>query len=85
MIWINESVANMVADLDAAILDRHVRELREVEAARGRLKTGICGVCVDCGGGIAWERLLANPMSVRCAPCARQHEKTYAHEDTPTR
>ena len=80
----DESVANMVADLDAAFLDRHVHELREIEAARARLKAGTYGVCAGCGGDIPWERLLANPVSVRCAPCAQQHEKTHAREGTPT-
>ena len=32
----DESVANMLADLDAAFIDRHVRELREVDNARQR-------------------------------------------------
>ena len=80
----DDSVANLVADLDAAFLDRHVRELREIEAARGRLKAGTYGVCVDCRDGIAWERLRANPVSTRCARCAPQYEKTHGHEGTPT-
>jgi RNA polymerase-binding transcription factor DksA len=80
----DDSVANLVADLDAAFLDRHVHELREIEGARGRLKAGNYGVCVDCGEGIAWGRLLAYPVSTRCTRCAAQHEKTHAHEGTPT-
>ena len=80
----DESVANMVADLDAAFLDRHVHELRELEAARGRLKSGTYGVCVDCGEPIAWQRLLAYPVSTRCTACEAQHDKTHAHASTPT-
>jgi RNA polymerase-binding transcription factor DksA len=80
----DESVANMVADLDAAIIDRHVRELREVEGARGRLKAGTYGVCVDCGEAIAWPRLVAYPVSTRCTACEQQHDKTHAHASTPT-
>ncbi len=80
----DESVANMLADLGAAIIDRHVHELREVEAARGRLATGTYGVCSDCGYGIEWERLTAYPTTTRCARCAGKHEKTHAHEATPT-
>ncbi len=80
----DESVANMVADLDAAFLDRYVHELRELEAARGRLKAGTYGVCVDCDQGIAWQRLLAFPVSTRCVACEQQHDKTHAHASTPT-
>jgi RNA polymerase-binding transcription factor DksA len=80
----DESVASLIADLGAAAVDRDIRELREVDAARERLKAGTCGVCVDCGDDIAWERLLAQPTALRCFPCAQQHEKTHAHEGMPT-
>ena len=79
----DESVANLVADLDAAAIDRDVRELRELEAARERLKAGTYGVCCDCGEAIAWERLLAQPGAARCVPCLEKHERTHAHETTP--
>jgi RNA polymerase-binding transcription factor DksA len=80
----DESVANMLADLDAAFIDRHVRELGETEGARRRLAAGSYGMCVQCGQGIGYERLAAYPTATRCFACAAQHEKTYAHEGTPT-
>ena len=80
----DESVANMLADLDAAFIDRHVRELREVESARRRLAAGTYGMCIQCGQGIDFERLAAYPTATRCFACEAQHEKTYAHEGTPT-
>lgn len=80
----DESVAGATADLDAAMMDRHMRELAELEAARGRLKAGTYGICLDCGGDIPWQRLLAYPVSERCVSCAQQHEHTYAHESTPS-
>jgi RNA polymerase-binding transcription factor DksA len=79
----DESVANLVADLDAAAIDRDVRELREVEAARARLKGGTYGTCADCGVAIPWPRLLAQPHAVRCVTCAQKREKTHAHEAMP--
>jgi RNA polymerase-binding transcription factor DksA len=79
----DESVADLVADLDAAAIDRDVRELRELEAARDRLKAGTYGVCVDCGDAIAWKRLLAEPGAVRCIRCAAHYEQTHAQEDRP--
>lgn len=80
----DESVANLLADLDAAIIDRHVRELREVEAARGRLKAGTFGFCADCREVIAAERLEAYPTATRCLRCAGRFEKIHSHEGTPT-
>ena len=80
----DESVANLLADLDAAFIDRHVRDLRDVESARKRLATGVYGVCVRCGQGIEYERLAAYPTATRCFTCEAQHEKTYVHEGTPT-
>jgi len=80
----DESVANLLADIDAAIVDRHVNELRTVEAARVRMKAGCYGMCADCGDTIAYERLAAYPTATRCARCAPQHERTHVHEGTPT-
>jgi len=80
----DESVANELTDIGAAFIDRHVRELREAEAARKRLASGSFGECVDCEEGIEWERLQVFPVTTRCIRCARQHEKTHAHEGTPT-
>ncbi len=80
----DESVANLLADLDATFIDRHVRDLREVEGARSRLAAGSYGVCVRCGQGIGYERLAVYPTAVRCFACEAQHEKTHAHEGTPT-
>lgn len=80
----DESVANLVADLDAAFIDRHVHELREVEAARARLAAGTYAICADCGGGVEYERLEAQPTATRCERCALRHERTHAHEGTPT-
>jgi len=80
----DESVANMLADLDAAFIDRHVRELGEVENARRRLAAGTYGMCVQCSQGIDFERLAAYPTAMRCIRCEAAHEKTYVHEGTPT-
>lgn len=80
----DESVADMLTDFGAAIVDRQVHELRDIEAARQRLKEGHFGSCIECGEDIGIERLLAYPTARRCYPCQDQHEKTYAGEGTPT-
>ncbi|MDH5536059.1 MAG: TraR/DksA family transcriptional regulator, partial [Betaproteobacteria bacterium] len=44
------SLATMLVDLNTATVDRHVHELREIEAARERIAGGTFGTCIDCGG-----------------------------------
>ena len=80
----DESAGDMLADLNLAIIDRHVRDIRDIEAARARIKDGSYGICIDCGDEIGFERLAAYPTAKRCVVCQRQREKTYAHEGTPT-
>jgi RNA polymerase-binding protein DksA len=79
----DQSVADALADLNLAIVDRHVRELRDIEAARARIADRTYGVCVDCGDDIAPERLRAWPTAKRCHACQQQRERTFSHEGTP--
>lgn len=79
-----QATGDALADLNLAIIDRHVQEVRDIEAARVRIEEGRFGSCIECGGDIGFERLLAYPTAKRCLGCQRQHEKTYAHEGNPT-
>jgi RNA polymerase-binding protein DksA len=78
------SVADLLVDLEAAMTDRDMRELRDIDAAQQRMRDGGYGECRDCGGEIDFERLRANPIAVRCILCQTQHEKSFAHGGTPT-
>jgi len=78
------SVADMLADLDAAMVDRQVIEVRTIEAALRHLAAGDYGACADCGADIPLERLRACPTAERCVPCQSIHELTYAHEGRST-
>ena len=80
----DQSVGDALADLNLAIIDRHIQELRDIEAAKARLKERAFGPCIGCGDDIGYERLLAYPTAKRCVVCQRQQEKTYAHGGTPT-
>ena len=80
----DESVADMLVDVDAALVDRQVNEMRLVEAALKRLAALDFGDCVECGGEIGFERLMAYPTAQRCIRCQELHEKTYMHENRPT-
>ncbi|MDE3170309.1 MAG: TraR/DksA family transcriptional regulator [Acidobacteriota bacterium] len=80
----DQATGDALADLNLAIIDRHVREIRDIEASWARIANGSFGACIDCGGDIGFERLLAYPSAKRCYTCQQQHEKTYAHEGNPT-
>jgi len=80
----DESMADALADIAAARADRQINEMRDIEAARKRLKQGEYGVCIDCNEAIMFERLLAYPTALRCVRCQQAHEKTHASEGTPS-
>ncbi|HEX9178980.1 MAG TPA: TraR/DksA C4-type zinc finger protein [Burkholderiales bacterium] len=80
----DESAANLMADTDAAMIHRHVEELRDIEAALGRMSEGGYGECSECGSDIGFERLKAYPTAKRCVRCQGQLEKTHVHESAPT-
>jgi RNA polymerase-binding protein DksA len=79
-----ESVAAMLVDMDAAIVDRQVHEIRDIEDALTRIADGNYGTCIDCGVDIGFERLQAYPTALRCVRCQGQREKTHAGEGMPT-
>jgi DnaK suppressor protein len=79
----DEAVGDALADLNLGIIDRHIQEIRDIEAARARIKDHSFGACIDCNADIGFERLLATLTAQRCIVCQQQHEKTYAHAGTP--
>jgi RNA polymerase-binding transcription factor DksA len=79
----DESVANLVADLDAAAIESDVREVRAIEAAFARIKDGTYGVCLGCRLDIPWPRLLVEPAANRCVHCADKYEKSHGRGEVP--
>jgi len=79
----DESVGDALADLNLGIIDRHIREIRDIEAAKARMQDHSFGTCIGCEADIGFERLLAYPTAKRCIVCQQQHDKTYAHAGTP--
>jgi|SRR5262245_3987911 len=73
----DQSVADLVADVDQAEVTRDLAEVRALDAAIRRMLDGRYGVCVDCGGEIPLERLRAQPSASRCMGCQERREKTY--------
>jgi len=73
-----ESVADLLRDLNNALINQHLIELNQINTAYQRLNTGHYGECTDCGDDIQWERLEAQPAALRCVGCQSRREKTYA-------
>ena len=79
-----ESVANLLVDLDLTIIDMHINEIRDIDAALLRITTGSYGTCIACGAEVAPERLRAFPTAKRCQPCQRNYEHNHAGNATPS-
>ncbi len=62
-----EDVTSHLAELEA-------RELRQIERAMAKIKSGTYGVCEGCSAKIPVERLNALPYSTLCVKCQREME-----------
>jgi DnaK suppressor protein len=80
----DESVMREITDLSLQEAGRDMEELQEIDAALRRMDDGEYGDCEECAGEIDIRRLEVQPIASRCLPCQAQHEKTYAHKNTPT-
>lgn len=79
-----ESVADLLVDLQLASVDRHVQEIRDIDAAVIRIAGGRYGECVDCESPIAVDRLKAYPTAKRCQPCQVEYERLHARRSGPS-
>ena len=80
----DESIADLLVDVNLAAISREIQELRDVEAALRRLVMGTYGVCTGCGLWIARERLDAYPTAKRCVSCQRREERVRLAPPTPS-
>ena len=60
----DESLADLVADVDLAEVKRDLAEVHALEAARERIADGSYGVCADCGDDSPVARLRAQPAAL---------------------
>ena len=71
----DESLADMLTDLNMTLVDKHVQETRDINSALTRIDKGIYGTCEDCDKPIGFERLTAYPTATRCIHCQEAYEK----------
>lgn len=70
-----ESAAELAITTNISMLTREQRELREVEAALARVRTGAYGRCLECARPLAPARLEAYPIAKRCIDCQQRSER----------
>jgi len=70
-----ESLSEMLTEINLAMLSQHQHELKNLERAIKRMDDGEYGTCIDCGAPIASVRLQAYPTAVRCINCQAKHEQ----------
>lgn len=75
------ATSNFATDLAVATLERERQELREIEAALGRIKTGEYGLCQECGDPIREIRLQALPWARLCIKCADYRSRVAMNGD----
>lgn len=73
----DQSIADLFADLNMTILDKHVQETRDINSALIRIDKGTYDICSDCGESIDFDRLTAYPTAARCVRCQDVYEKTH--------
>ena len=64
----------LLEDLAVDTIQREQQLLGEVEAALGRLREGLYGVCEGCGEQIPERRLHALPWARFCLACAERRQ-----------
>lgn len=74
-----ESIANLLVDVELAVIDQRIASLREIETALERLSAGNYGVCIGCGDEIPLARLESQPTASRCLTCQKALEGVDAH------
>ncbi len=79
----DEALADLLVDIELASVDRHIQEIRDIDAALMRIAEGGYGECRDCQEPIAVERLEAYPCAQRCVACQEAHDRNFAHGAQP--
>lgn len=73
-----QSVADLLVDINLAVIDRHIIQLRDVEEALQRIAQGTYGRCIDSGEPIPIERLKAMPTAKRTEQAQERYEQSHA-------
>lgn len=78
----DEALLAAERESSARILAQEFQLLRQVEAARDRLRDGSFGICLRCEEEIAPKRLHAIPWAAYCVSCQAQAEEGRTFQTT---
>lgn len=79
---IASSVLN--GELEMLLTEEDVKELKQIDDALARIRTGHYGVCEQCGRSIKKARLKAIPFTTLCISCKEEEEKEWNERTTQT-
>ncbi len=79
-----DDINNIPDDIDTALIDRQINEMRELEVSLKQFMELEFGDCIDCDEEIGFDRLMAYPSAQRCITCQSQYEKAFPHESNPS-
>ena len=79
-----ESLADLLVDVNLADIAREVQEVRDIDGALRRILAGAYGICVSCGESIDHRRLDAYPTAKRCLECQRTYDRSRLAPSTPS-
>lgn len=71
----DQSLADLLVDLDHAVVEHHLIELHEIDEAINQAQAGRYGVCTTCEEPISADRMAAYPAATRCLKCQSMIEK----------
>jgi len=71
-VWATDTLND---EIQIALMDRHSRQLAQIDAALDRLARGRYGFCHDCEEFIGLPRLKALPFAHRCSACQTRAER----------
>lgn len=74
----DEALLDMLSAVDEALVRQNLQDVRDIAAARQRIRAGSYGKCTDCSDAIGYDRQLAYPTAKRCVNCQREHERQSA-------
>lgn len=66
---------NSLHDMELKLLTEEADVVQMIDEAIQRLKDDEYGICLDCGGKISHERLVAKPYALYCVVCKSRMEK----------
>lgn len=75
---LERTLTDVALKADAAVVGQDARDVRDIAAARSRIAAGTCGICIECGEAIGYQRLLVCPTTKHCIGCQREHERQRA-------